>query len=270
MNKIIPLVLLSSLVTVTGCTSLSSKEVTHITQQLKSNKIAVITDACLMQQETEETYIIREQSAYAGAEISRLLTSELNDKGVATSTNISPLSCSFMSPQTMSKYSQRRDVYSVSSPVRLPLVATDEPVQQIYPALQRLNQDVFLHTSMLDGNKPLAVNFRYKSHVLNISNHDINELKTTLGSSKVMLVHLMGYKPATSLKAVGTALTILAMAAGTGTTTGLYTESQHYLITYVDLDTKKILWAKQQKFKGVLFEKSNTSLDVKDMIKDIF
>lgn len=267
MKKTLALLTLSS--TLVGCVApLTKQQAQALSTDLKQQPIALLTDGCLMQQESEQTYIIREQSAFAGIEVANIITAELLSHGVTISQKYSPLSCSFMSEQKLAEYSQKRTFYDVASPVRMPLVATDEPLQDLYPALLRLNHSVFANTSIQENNG-LRLNPRYKSKDINLNAYEIQQLKQQLGTSKIVLAHLVGYKPSSTMKAAGLAVTALSIALQ-APMTGMYKETQYFLVTYIDLDTKKVVWAKQQPFEGTLFTPGRVSIATKDVLHPLF
>ncbi|MGE8650139.1 MAG: hypothetical protein ACN6NL_09450 [Acinetobacter sp.] len=47
------------------------------------------------------------------------------------------------------------------------------------------------------------------------------------------------------------------------------TEGQYYVLSYVDLDKKQILWSKHQKFDGKLYQTGPVSVTTPNMLKPL-
>lgn len=107
---------------------------------------------------------------------------------------------------------------------------------------------------------------------IDITDRLTDHLKPVLGTSKVLVIQVLGQQPSLG-KRIGN---IAGTAAFAVLTMGVVvaddpvpTEGQYYVLSYVDLDKKQILWSKHQKFDGKLYQTGPVSVTTPNMLKPL-
>ncbi|WP_347460895.1 hypothetical protein ABEF79_01200 [Acinetobacter sp. ANC 7454] len=242
----------------------------QVKKEFKTQPVAVLTDACLLRKEVGNNHILLEPSNRIATAITQELIQQLNRNQIKVTQNFQQLHCGFFEKKVIQTYKKRQNLDAKPEDLAVyPVFATNQPqltdLQGV--SLQLLHQKTF---KVGIGRYNFSNN--YQPVNIEITDAQLEQLKPLLGTSKVLVMQVLGQQPSLGNR-IGNIAGSLALAAVTmGTvTTGdpIPQEGQYYLLSYVDLDKKQVLWSKQQKFDGKLYQTEPVSLNTPDMLKPL-
>ncbi|MFW2047104.1 hypothetical protein [Acinetobacter variabilis] len=268
------LILTTLSLSLVGCASTpkapQSDYFSQVQKEFRTTPVALTTDACLLRKEVGNSHILLEPSNRTAAAISQELIQQLNRNEVKVTQNLQQLHCGFFEKKVIQTYKKRQNLDAKPEDLAVyPVLAANQPKltdEQGY-SLQLLHQKTF---KVGVGRYNFSNN--YQPVDIEITERQLAELKPLLGTSKVLVLQVLGQQPSVGNR-IGNIAGSLALAAVTmgAVTTGdpIPQEGQYYLLSYVDLDKKQVLWSKQQKFDGKLYQNGAVSLQVPYMLKPL-
>lgn len=242
----------------------------RIQKEFKTQPVAILTDACLLRKELGDSHILLDQSNRTAEAISQSLVKQLNQNAVQVTKTFQPTHCGFFEKRTIQTYKKRNTLESQPEYLgTYPVLAANQPA---ITGLDGASIQLLLQKSFKASHGRYALSNNYQPVDIDITDRLTDHLKPVLGTSKVLVIQVLGQQPSLG-KRIGN---IAGTAAFAVLTMGVVvaddpvpTEGQYYVLSYVDLDKKQILWSKHQKFDGKLYQTGPVSVTTPNMLKPL-
>ncbi len=246
-----------------GCATTTSPEARlaydKTQQNLKSQPVGIISDACVLRVEVGKDDIMYQHSDALSNTIASTLKSKLSNKGVNINNVSSPFVCGALTQKELAQM----DIFLTEDSKEV--LNTNYPVLSSSNDFDSITNQSYLNLYSALRNIKTTKDAKEGAYIdLGLDNNSLDVIRNKEKVSKVFVVIALANKQSMGLRLVAASTSpliggIINRAPG-----------EYYGISLVNLDTNQIEWTKSGKIDNNVFKKPVTSVETKKMLDPLY